>query len=100
MYNISRYNNFRDFERDDIIYADEFKNLMTEINNLYINKRACHTCNTTCNSTCNNCNECNICESNDTCIFGQCRGCDTCQGCDSACNQCISCQNCNTTQYY
>lgn len=116
MYNISHHNSFRTFNRDDIIYADEFKSLMQKINNLYINMRACHNCNTTCDATCNSCNQCNTCQSCNLCQGGNrcscgrrnsptcetcnsCEGCNTCEGC-LACQSCNTCQNCNSTELY
>lgn len=118
MYDISHNNTFKKFERDDIIYASDFSDLMDVINDMYINKRACDNCNTQCDIHCNTCIDCNICQYCNLCQGGNrcscgrgngstCESCNTCQGCNSCqgfntCSaaNCDTCQNCNTTQYY
>lgn len=49
------------FERDDIIYADDFNEILKKIDGLYLNTTGCPMCISSCNVDCNNCINCVSC---------------------------------------
>lgn len=55
--------------KDQVIYGQNFNNLMSKINGLTLHQGACESCVSSCNVKCNTCNSCNTCIS-----------CNTCQG--------------------